>query len=101
VKDALARIPKEAEVKIPETLSFFRGKGCEECHHLGYHGRVGVFEIFSVDDAMEKMIYQQASTVDIKRAAVAQGMMSMQQDGVLKALQGITDLSEVWRVTEE
>src|SRR3989344_5266606 len=101
VKDAPARIPKEAEVKIPETLSFFRGKGCEECHHLGYHGRVGVFEIFSVDDAMEKMIYQQASTVDIKRAAVAQGMMSMQQDGVLKALQGITDLSEVWRVTEE
>ena len=101
VKDALARIPKEAEVKIPETLSFFRGKGCDECHHLGYHGRIGVFEVFSVNDAMEKMIYQQASTVDIKRAAVAQGMMSMQQDGVLKALQGITDLSEVWRVTEE
>ena len=101
VKDALARIPKEAEVKIPETLSFFRGKGCDECHHLGYHGRIGVFEVFSVNDAMEKMIYQQASTVDIKRAAVAQGMMSMQQDGVLKALAGTTDLSEVWRVTEE
>ena len=101
VKSALEKIPPKAEVTIPETLSFFRGKGCEECHHLGYHGRIGVFEIFSVDDELEKMIYQQVSTVDIKRAAVAQGMMSMQQDGVLKALQGITDLSEVWRVTEE
>ena len=54
-----------------------------------------------MDDGIEKLIYQQVSTVDLKQAAVAQGMMSMQQDGVLKALQGITDLSEVWRVTEE
>ena len=57
VKSALEKIPPKAEVTIPETLSFFRGKGCEECHHLGYHGRIGVFEIFSVDDELEKICF--------------------------------------------
>ena len=88
-------------MQIPDTLTFYHSKGCDRCHHIGYRGRIGVFEVFAVDDKIEKLIYQQASTLDIKKAAVDQGMLTMQQDGILKALQGLTDLSEVWRVTEE
>ena len=60
-----------------------------------------MFEVFKVDDKIQEMTFKQSSTLEIKKAAVAAGMLTMQQDGVLKALQGVTDLAEVWRVTED
>jgi type II secretory ATPase GspE/PulE/Tfp pilus assembly ATPase PilB-like protein len=101
VKLILSQIPKASELAIPEQLTFYHSPGCEECHNLGYRGRVGVFEVFEVDDTIETLIFKQASTVEIKKAAMEQGMVTMQQDGVVKALEGITDLAEVWRVTED
>ncbi|MBI4050660.1 MAG: type II/IV secretion system protein [Candidatus Doudnabacteria bacterium] len=101
VKQILGRMPSSSGLKIPEHLTFWRSLGCEKCHHLGYRGRIGVFEAFAVDDPIERLIFNQASTNDIKKAAQASGMVTMQQDGIFKALEGITDLSEVWRVTEE
>lgn len=101
VRQSLALIPAGAGVASPERLTFYHSRGCAACHNLGYRGRIGVFEVFRVDDKIESLIFSQASTVDIKKAAVAQGMITMQQDGILKASEGITDLAEVWRVTEE
>lgn len=101
VKRILSQIPQKADVQVPEQMFFYRSKGCPKCHKLGYQGRLGVFEVFVVDEKIEDLIFSQASTHEIRKAAIAQGMLTMQQDGILKALEGVTDLSEVWRVTEE
>lgn len=101
VKTVLSQIPQKAEITIPEPLVFSRSRGCGECHALGYSGRIGVFEVFVVNEQIEKLIHAQAATTEIKKAAIESGMLTMQQDGVLKALEGTTDLAEVWRVTEE
>lgn len=101
VKVILSHIPKASKIYIPAQLVFYHSKGCEKCHHLGYRGRVGVFEVFAVDDRIQQLIHEQVSTAEIKKAAIEAGMITMQQDGILKALAGVTDLAEVWRVTEE
>lgn len=98
IKLTLSTVPKD---RIPEHLTFYASPGCEVCHKIGYKGRVGVFEVFAVDDAVEKLIYESASSQDIKKAALRAGMITMQQDALLKAAVGLTDLAEVWRVTEE
>ncbi len=101
VKLILSQISPKSAIRVPSELVFYHSKGCQKCHDLGYRGRIGVFEAFAIDDKMQELIYRQAATHEIKKAALEQGMLTMQQDGVLKALAGITDLAEVWRVTEE
>lgn len=101
VKMILRSIPVSSKTKIPKDLKFYHSPGCPECNGLGYKGRIGVYEIFAVNDAVETLIHKQATTSDIKRQAVLDGMLTMAQDGVLKALEGITDIEEVFRVTEE
>ena len=98
VQLVLANVPKN---RLPKHLAFYHSAGCKACHGLGYKGRIGVFEVFAVDGSIEKLIYEGASTRDIKKSATAAGMTTMQQDAILKAAQGLTDLAEVWRVTEE
>jgi type IV pilus assembly protein PilB len=85
-----ARVPKDFTLALPQ--------GCKACNFLGYKGRIGVFEVFRIDDAMEKLILSAASTAEIKEAAVAQGMLLMKQDGILKAIDHITTIEEVERV---
>jgi type IV pilus assembly protein PilB len=75
-------------------------KGCHDCHETGYAGRMGIYEIFQVDEKMETLINQRASSLDIFQAAVEQGMMTMEQDGILKVIEGTTDLEEVRRVVD-
>lgn len=101
VRLVIGQIPQNAEVKVPQQMVFYHSPGCDACHNLGYQGRIGIFEAFAVDEQLQKMIYNSASTADIKKAAINQGMLTMQQDAVLKAAAGLTDLAEVWRVTEE
>lgn len=74
--------------------------GCGSCHETGYAGRSGIYEIFCVDEKMEALINQRASSQDIFHAAVEQGMMTMEQDGLLKVIEGVTDLEEVRRVVD-
>lgn len=101
VETILAEVPANAKVEIPKDKKFYHGKGCHNCNGLGYKGRIGVFEAFNMDDDMQKLVFQNASTVEIKRTAIKNGMVTMIQDGLLKALDGITDVQEVFRVTEE
>ncbi len=75
-------------------------KGCHDCHETGYSGRMGIYEIFQVDEKIEALINQRASSQDIFHAAVEQGMMTMEQDGLLKIIEGVTDLDEVRRVVD-
>ena len=82
-------------------LVFYEGKGCEACNQLGYKGRIGIYEIFMMNPAVEQMILSgQVSEYEIEKAAIADGMVTMVQDGVLKSLEGVTALAEVFRVIE-
>ncbi len=100
VKLVLAAIPKKADVTIGET-KFFSAPGCGNCNHTGYKGRIGIYEVIIKTDSLEKMIMAGSSTSVIKQAVISEGMVTMAQDGLLKALQGITDVEEVFRVTQE
>lgn len=76
-----------------------RGQGCEICKHVGYKGRVGIYEIFAMNEEFEKMILKgDVSTYDMAATANKSGMITMIQDGILKAMDGMTTLDEVFRV---
>lgn len=94
----LKQIPVKSGVALPSVLQFYHATGCTECNNLGYKGRVGVYELLEVTEPIKDLIFKQSSMSDFKRAAVAQGMVTMAQDGLLKALEGTTDVEEVFRV---
>jgi type IV pilus assembly protein PilB len=96
----LQGISKESKIEIPQKLEFFHSPGCPECKGLGYKGRIGVYEVFTISDKIEEMISKGDTTTEIRKQAIAEGMVTMAQDGVLKALAGLTDVEEVFRVTE-
>lgn len=102
IKKILSIISPKAKIEIPkDTTSLYRPKGCPKCHNLGYRGRVGIFEVFTISETIEKMIADMAGEGEMTREALEEGMITMAQDGVIKALEGITSLEEVWRVTGE
>lgn len=95
----VALLPKAIpQQKLKEPLTLWKRGGCEACNGTGYKGRVGIFEIILIDDTVEQLVFKKPSEVDVKNAALAQGQITMRQDGILKVLAGITDLAEVERV---
>lgn len=81
------------------TVTFYKGKGCEVCNNTGYKGRVGLYEIIIVDDIVRKALSESVSEYEIKQIAIQQGMVTMTQDGLLKAVDGVTTMEEVIRIT--
>lgn len=75
--------------------------GCEECNHTGYKGRIGIYEVLGVSIPIQKMITSNATSEQIQEQAIADGMTTMQTDGLVKVLRGNTTLEEVLRVTRE
>ncbi|TSC95719.1 MAG: Uncharacterized protein Athens101410_368 [Parcubacteria group bacterium Athens1014_10] len=83
-----------------EELKFYQSKGCKECQGIGYKGRIGIFEVFVIDSETEKIILRsEISEYKMKEISEKKGMITMAQDGLLKALDGITSVEEVFRVT--
>jgi len=82
-------------------LSLFRGRGCDKCNSTGYKGRIGIFEVLDVTDKISTMIAGEVTTLELTKEAVANGMVTLMQDGFMKALEGITSLEEVLRVADE
>ena len=80
-----------------DEIRFFRSNGCQDCRMTGYRGRVGIFEIFPITDAVRPLIVDQKDNESLRRAAVAAGMRTMFMDGVAKAVMGETSLEEVFR----
>jgi len=74
--------------------------GCAECHGRGYRGRIGIFEAIFMDTAIEEILRTSPSEREIAQAAKAQGIPTMQEDGVLKVLRGVTSLDELARVID-
>jgi type IV pilus assembly protein PilB len=87
------------KVKRGGKASLFRGKGCDACGHTGYKGRVGIFELLEVDDAVRDLIMKDSDAGRIAKQAVASGMITMFEDGIEKVMIGLTTIDEVIRVT--
>lgn len=89
-----------AEVSQPP-VRLYRGTGCEECNHIGYKGRLGLFELLLTSEQIEKLIMANASTSQIRKVAIAEGMKTLREDGWDKVKAGLTTLEEVLRVTQD
>jgi len=98
----LVRIPKKYMTdRDKDVVKLYRGTGCTHCSMTGYLGRVAVCEIMMVTDNMRKLIESGFPNDEAKKEAAAQEMLNIKQDGVLKALDGLTTIEEVMRVTRE
>jgi len=81
--------------KIPE---LYRAKGCSKCNETGYKGRIGVFEVMVISEAIERLTVERATSDDLLKVAIKEGMRTLRQDGLEKALKGITSIEEIMRV---
>lgn len=103
------RVPFEHDQKLFNSLgirsdqitdaSFMKGEGCLKCNGTGFRGRVGVFEIFQVNEELQSMIYEEASLVALRDKAREMGMRNMREDGIRKIIGGITTPQEVLHAT--
>lgn len=80
------------------TGSLCRGRGCPHCNHTGYYGRMAIHEVMAISTAVRDAIQQKAASDTLRNIAVREGMKTMRQDGIAKALRGLTTLTEVMRV---
>ncbi|MFA6522099.1 MAG: GspE/PulE family protein [Patescibacteria group bacterium] len=101
VEELIATIPETSGETKPDlsTVKFFTAKGCDVCSGTGYKGRIGLYEILIKDAAIEKFILESnISEYAMREVAQKQGMVTMAQDGVLKAAEGLTSIDEVLRI---
>ncbi|MBP5544699.1 MAG: Flp pilus assembly complex ATPase component TadA [Kiritimatiellae bacterium] len=80
-------------------MKMYSGKGCAVCSGTGYKGRKGIFEIFTMSDEIQRMIFEQRPAIELRAIAREMGMRSLREDGLLKVASGMTSLEEVLRVT--
>ena len=83
--------------RVIEPYVFFQGTGCPKCHGTGYLGRVGIYEVMEVTEAIQDLTLKRAAAADIQKQAQNEGMITMYQDGLLKAIAGLTSLNEILR----
>ncbi len=79
--------------------SFMKGEGCVKCNGTGFRGRVGIFEMFNVNEELQQMVYEEASLVALRDKAREMGMRSMREDGIRKIIAGVTTPQEVLHAT--
>ncbi|MFH0857224.1 MAG: GspE/PulE family protein [Candidatus Magasanikbacteria bacterium] len=102
VQKILGALPEDERASIAnKPMEFYTGEGCPACNGIGYKGQIGIYEILLMNPDLEHMILAgQVSEFDIEQNAISNGMVTMVQDGILKALDGITSVEEVFRVIE-
>lgn len=102
VKEILEKVPPVYKQNFDlNNPKFLKNAGCSYCQDIGYKGQIGIYEILIMNKEIEKLILAgQLSEYDIREVAVKNGMVTMVQDGLLKALEGITSVEEVFRVAE-
>jgi type IV pilus assembly protein PilB len=81
--------------------TLYKGEGCAACGNTGYKGRIGIYEVFPMNEAMEKLLISHASTSQVQEQATSDGMVTMKQDGYFKVLTGMTTMEEVARVASD
>lgn len=83
-----------------QEIRIYRGQGCKICHHTGYTGRIGLFEVLEISKEIRKLIVQKADSDVINKQAIQEGMETMLDDGIRKVIEGITTIEEILRVTK-
>ncbi|MFC1615507.1 ATPase, T2SS/T4P/T4SS family [Patescibacteria group bacterium] len=103
VKGALDTLGVEGEIdqKLIDGMKFFETPGCDKCNDIGYKGRVGIYEVFKMTNAIRQLISEDASMLELEDASKKAGMITLEQQGILKALLGLTSLDEVYRVARK
>ncbi len=103
---AAPHIPSETEMRTlaidqnaAQNATFMKGKGCSNCSNTGYRGRMGIFEVFVIDDEARKLIYEKVPSSVLRSRAREMGMRTLREDGVRKVLAGLTTPDEVVRAT--
>jgi type IV pilus assembly protein PilB len=94
-------VPAEAltDIGLPADTKPMHGKGCEKCGGTGYKGRQGLYEVMPITPALRELILDRASTAEIRKQAVHEGMLTLRQDGLVKIQKGVTTIEEVLRET--
>jgi type IV pilus assembly protein PilB len=85
---------EEAKTVVPR-----RGKGCDKCNNTGYKGRVGLYEVMDVTEELRELILVGASSLELRRKAIDEGMLTLRASGLRKVKEGVTTLDEVVRET--
>ncbi|MEI6498699.1 MAG: ATPase, T2SS/T4P/T4SS family [bacterium] len=99
VIEELKKIPENNTIdrtRIPDELKLYYGRGCSECNQ-GYKGRIGIFEVLAMTPEIEDLAVTKKSANEIKEASIRAGMITMKQDGIIKAFQGLTTIDEVFQ----
>ncbi|MCB2101837.1 MAG: type II secretion system ATPase GspE [Rhodobacterales bacterium] len=89
------------KVDTADAVTLYRGEGCEACNGLGYTGRIGITEVMPMTDTLRDLVLRRADARTLQQTAVAEGMTTMFEDGLHKALHGVTSIEEVRRVTRD
>lgn len=87
--------------EMARKATFMKGRGCTHCQKSGYRGRLGIFEMMMMTSKIRELTFEGASTQQIRKVAVSQGMNTLYSDGINKAMRGITTLEEVFRVAKK
>ncbi|TNE50556.1 MAG: type II secretion system protein GspE [Deltaproteobacteria bacterium] len=99
--EQLSQVGLTPEKAAGHTLYHDRDGGCEACSFSGYSGRMGIYELLTIDDEIRSMVIRNETSGAIKQRAAQKGMKSLRDDGAAKVLQGITSIEEISRVTQE
>jgi len=90
--------PLRQRLQIQDTnVTMYRGRGCKDCRHTGYRGRIGVYELLTMNDAVRTAIQERRGASEIRKVAVQNGMTALREDALRKVLSGVTTLEEVLR----
>ncbi|MBI2506885.1 MAG: type II/IV secretion system protein, partial [Candidatus Colwellbacteria bacterium] len=101
MSEELGKLPATLKTQYKPPYKVFRGEGCAACHNKGVVGRIAIFEAFSMTRELEEIIESGPTEGNIRDEAKRQGMVTLRQDGILKALQGMVSIEEVLRETRE
>ena len=103
IEKNLSQIPEnqKKDLDLSGGIKIYKGKGCLKCGGTGMKGRVGIFEVFYIDDEIINLLGGKVEEEVLRKTVKNQGMITMKQDGILKVLKGITTLEEIERATEE
>lgn len=94
----IAQLAAEGGYEVPADAVFVRGTGCEECRGRGYRGRMGLYEVLTLTEALTEAVLRRAPIEELTDLAVAGGMRTLLADGIRKAVEGLTTIDEVMRV---
>ena len=94
-------LEQRQKIKHLDPMYIFKANGCKKCNGKGYKGRLGVFEVLKMTNELSNIIANNPSEQDIAKQAKIQGMTTMEQDGIIKVLEGKTSLEEIVRISDE